>query len=230
MIITGFVLIDKPWNAGLAPWMTHGSPHDPASVAVHLRGARLERKERPMFSVHCEQCGSVLLLGPANIIGVQNTSEGIAVHFRCHAGHRGVWLPSGRSDRPAIPSTAREHASHLATAAGTGGRADALLRRPSDARPPWSAPGASGFESVPSGRPASGTGSAANARRAPGTGGSAARPLWSRRQVRHRVVGLGAIANRIGTRPAGRPSWTAPSWRLRPWRRGNQSCGDSGRR
>jgi hypothetical protein len=54
-----------------------------------------------MFSVYCMQCGSVLLLGPGNIVAVQNTSNGIVVQFQCHAGHQGVWSVGATSDRPA---------------------------------------------------------------------------------------------------------------------------------
>jgi hypothetical protein len=62
-----------------------------------------------MFSVYCKQCGSVLLLGPANIVAVQNTSNGIVVRFQCHAGHQGVWSVGSTSDRPA-PVRQRAHA------------------------------------------------------------------------------------------------------------------------
>jgi RNase P subunit RPR2 len=62
-----------------------------------------------MFSVYCKQCGSVLLLGPANIVAVQNTSNGIVVPFQCHAGHHGVWSVGATSDRPA-PLRQRAHA------------------------------------------------------------------------------------------------------------------------
>jgi hypothetical protein len=67
-----------------------------------------------MFSVYCKQCGSVLLLGPANIVAVQNTSNGIVVHFRCHAGHQGVWSVGAASDHPA-PVRQRAHAPLHAT-------------------------------------------------------------------------------------------------------------------
>lgn len=100
-----------------------------------------------MFSVYCEQCGSVLLLGPANIVSVQNTSQGIVVHFTCHAGHRGVWLASAYSDHPVLPSRAREHAPLFATASATGGWASALPRRPAEARAQSTAPAVSRFGS-----------------------------------------------------------------------------------
>ena len=62
-----------------------------------------------MFSVYCKQCGSALLLGPANIVAVQNTSNGIVVRFQCHRGHQGVWSVGSTSDRPA-PVRQRAHA------------------------------------------------------------------------------------------------------------------------
>jgi hypothetical protein len=73
-----------------------------------------------MFSVYCKQCGSVLLLGPANIVAVQNTSEGIVVHFHCHAGHSGVWSVSAASGRPAA-ARQRAHPPLFATASATSG-------------------------------------------------------------------------------------------------------------
>src|SRR6266704_1487523 len=115
MIITGFVLIDQCWNPGLVHLTAYDSPHDPASIAVHPRGSEARTRRQTMFSVYCKQCGSVLLLGPANIVAVQNSSEGIVVHFQCHAGHRGVWLASARSDRPALHPRSGEHAPHRVT-------------------------------------------------------------------------------------------------------------------
>src|SRR6266542_6166302 len=134
MIITGFVLIDQCWNPGLVHLTAYDSPHDPASIAVHPRGSEARTRRQTMFSAYCKQCGSVLLLGPANIVAIQNSSEGIVVHFQCHAGHRGVWLASAGSDRPALPSTGGEHAPYLVTASPTSGRSAALPRRPSDGR------------------------------------------------------------------------------------------------
>jgi hypothetical protein len=91
-----------------------------------------------MFSVYCKQCGSVLLLGPANIVAVQNISDGIVVHFQCHSGHRGVWLAgarmTGASSDQALLSTGGEHAPHLVTASAAQGPSTALARHPSVAR------------------------------------------------------------------------------------------------
>ena len=81
-----------------------------------------------MFSVYCEQCGSVLLLGPANIVAVQNTSDGIVVRFRCYAGHSGVWSVGANSTSPAL-ARRRAHAPLAATASAAPGGATARPRR-----------------------------------------------------------------------------------------------------
>jgi hypothetical protein len=49
-----------------------------------------------MFSAYCKHCGTVLL-GPANVRSIHNTSSGIVLYFRCNAGHSGVWLTGRRS-------------------------------------------------------------------------------------------------------------------------------------
>ncbi len=81
-----------------------------------------------MFSVYCKQCGSVLLLGPANIVAVQNTSEGIVVRFHCYAGHSGVWSVGANSNSPA-PARRRSHAPLAATASAAPAGATARPRR-----------------------------------------------------------------------------------------------------
>jgi hypothetical protein len=78
--------------------------------------------------VYCKQCGSVLLLGPANIVAVQNTSDGIVVRFRCHAGHSGVWSVGATSDRPAA-ARRRAHAPLAAIASAAPADATARPRR-----------------------------------------------------------------------------------------------------
>src|SRR6266536_2583646 len=139
MIITGFVLIDQCWNPGLVHLTAYDSPHDPASIAVHPRGSEARTRRQTMFSAYCKQCGSVLLLGPANIVAIQNSSEGIVVHFQCHAGHRGVWLASARSDRPALHPRSEEHAPHRVTISATSGRPAGRSRRPGRAPRPGAA-------------------------------------------------------------------------------------------
>ncbi len=193
-----------------------------------------------MFSVYCEQCGSVLLLGPANILAVQNSSEGIVVHFRCHAGHRGVWLASARSDRPVLRSKGGEHAPHLVTASATVGRSAGLRRDPSQGRGSSSTrPGRStgttpGTQPSSSTRPAPGTRSAPEAQ--PLSIGRQARSATPDAQpARRHLPGLDAVASGIEARRHARAlqgstpsSWTR--WTRAPWRRGRQSCGGSGQR
>jgi hypothetical protein len=75
-----------------------------------------------MFSVYCKHCGATLLLGPANIVAIQNKSDGIVVRFRCYRGHEGLWRNAddaarrplvrtgghgATGDSPTAPSTVR---------------------------------------------------------------------------------------------------------------------------
>jgi hypothetical protein len=52
-----------------------------------------------MFSAYCKHCGTVVLLDPTCIRSAHNTSAGMVVYFRCHAGHPGVWLMSRSTSR-----------------------------------------------------------------------------------------------------------------------------------
>jgi hypothetical protein len=52
-----------------------------------------------MFSAYCKHCGTVVLLDPTCIRSVHNTSAGMVVYFRCHAGHSGVRLISRSTSR-----------------------------------------------------------------------------------------------------------------------------------
>ncbi len=49
-----------------------------------------------MFSAYCKHCGTVVLLSPANVRSIHNTSNGIVLYFRCHLEHSGVWQPGRR--------------------------------------------------------------------------------------------------------------------------------------
>lgn len=174
-----------------------------------------------MFSVYCKQCGSLLLLGPANIVAVQNSSEGIAVHYRCHAGHRGIWLPGARRagaspDHPVLRSTAGAHAPHLIVASATSGRPATLPRRPSATRPASSVPAASESAAPPGARLSSA------ARAEAGMGGApSARPSASRQ----RASDTGSVPG-LRTRASARRS----RWTRAPWRRGGPPCGGSAQR
>ncbi len=59
-----------------------------------------------MFSVYCPRHEARVLLGPDAIVAVVSVPDGIAVHWRCTCGHRGVTLTGagrgpGRSRRVA---------------------------------------------------------------------------------------------------------------------------------
>lgn len=52
-----------------------------------------------MYTVHCPEHRADVLLGYSNLIGLENTAEGIVVHWRCYCGTRGHSL-TGRPRRP----------------------------------------------------------------------------------------------------------------------------------
>jgi hypothetical protein len=171
-----------------------------------------------MFSVYCEQCGSVLLLGPANIVAVQNSSEGILVHFRCHAGHRGVWLAGARSGRPVLSVTGGEPAFYLATASATSDRSAGRLHRRPEGLPSTSSRPARGILGGPStgasdAQPARSAGARPDARLAPSR-------LLEQAAIGDEA-GLDAQASRAGT------AASRTRWGRAPWRRSRQSCSGS---
>jgi hypothetical protein len=47
-----------------------------------------------MFSAYCKHCGTAVLLDSGNVRSTHDTSDGVVVYFRCHAGHSGVRLMS----------------------------------------------------------------------------------------------------------------------------------------
>ena len=55
-----------------------------------------------MFSVHCPQHGSEVLLTERRIESLRNTQSGIEVHWVCYCGHRGSLL-TGRRRESLIP-------------------------------------------------------------------------------------------------------------------------------
>ena len=55
-----------------------------------------------MFSVHCPQHGSEVLLPEGNIESLRNTQSGIEVRWVCYCGHRGS-LMTGRRRASFIP-------------------------------------------------------------------------------------------------------------------------------
>jgi hypothetical protein len=87
-----------------------------------------------MFSVYCKHCGTVVLLSPANVRSIHNTSSGIVLYFRCNAGHSGIWL-TGR--RPA--SRVRGAGGQLAARQDTDSslRASSGASKLSNGGPSW---------------------------------------------------------------------------------------------
>jgi len=55
-----------------------------------------------MFSVHCPQHGSEVLLPEGHIESVRNTQSGIEVAWVCYCGHRGS-LMTGRRPGSVVP-------------------------------------------------------------------------------------------------------------------------------
>lgn len=68
-----------------------------------------------MFTVHCAQHGSRVLIFSSGVERVRNTEQGIEVDYRCTCGERGTWR-TGRAQRPA--RTLRLAADGVARAAG----------------------------------------------------------------------------------------------------------------
>lgn len=61
-----------------------------------------------MFAALCPRTGTRSLITPERILGLENTAEGIRVHFVCWCGALGLWV-SGRghdghahTTRPAV--------------------------------------------------------------------------------------------------------------------------------
>lgn len=51
-----------------------------------------------MFEIHCPRHGARVLLGSRSIESIQNTADGIVVHWRCRCGETGT-LVTGRTPR-----------------------------------------------------------------------------------------------------------------------------------
>ena len=49
-----------------------------------------------MFTVYCRRHGARTLIFPSSIDSVENLADGIAVHYHCTCGERGVY----RTGRP----------------------------------------------------------------------------------------------------------------------------------
>jgi hypothetical protein len=55
-----------------------------------------------MFAPYCPVHGSRVLLSLDDIERLEHTSNGIAVHYRCLCGYRGVWNPQRIKTRRTI--------------------------------------------------------------------------------------------------------------------------------
>lgn len=55
-----------------------------------------------MFAVFCPRHRRSVLLSTADIERLENRDDGIAVHFRCTCGYRGLWLTGAAAERRAI--------------------------------------------------------------------------------------------------------------------------------
>ena len=155
-----------------------------------------------MFSVYCKHCGATLLLGPANIVAVQNTPDGIVVRFRCYRGHEGLWRNADdAARRPLVRAGGQSAIGDSAAASST-----ARLTTSDPAHPAHPAPLA---------RPAHATG----------------RPRGPRvRGDRYDLKAPGSStpsedADFDGDSSRGgnwRPEWAR--WSRTPWRRPRQAC------
>jgi hypothetical protein len=62
-------------------------------LAIHGR-----RTVIPMFAVHCPRHGRQVLLGPRSIQSLENTAEGVVLHWECRCGAVGT-VRTGRPHR-----------------------------------------------------------------------------------------------------------------------------------
>lgn len=63
-----------------------------------------------MFSFHCPVHGHPVLLWPRAMTAIENTPDGIHVHFRCSCGFEGVWV-TGRGVREHVRAAGHAHAA-----------------------------------------------------------------------------------------------------------------------
>ncbi len=163
-----------------------------------------------MFSVYCKHCGATLLLGPANILAVENTPDGIVVRFRCYRGHEGLWR------------NADEHARRpLVRTGGTGGagahESDGTHESDGDLA---AAPALGTISLAGAGRPRPTRPAHADAQpRGQHVGTDrldSSTPGWSMRSGQEKLGSPSSDGN------AWRPEWAR--WSRAPWRRPRQTC------
>lgn len=60
-----------------------------------------------MFDVFCPRHGAMVLLSARSLEDLRNTDRGIEVRFRCHCGHRGLWITGRRVMSGELPDVRR---------------------------------------------------------------------------------------------------------------------------
>ena len=67
-----------------------------------------------MFTIHCPQEDTTILLGHRQIRGLENTDEGIVIHWRCYCGATGQLSPTGRASASSGRTAAEQTTSAAA--------------------------------------------------------------------------------------------------------------------
>jgi hypothetical protein len=67
-------------------------------TSLPLAESIIEEEDHVMFSVHCPQHGSEVLLPERRIESLRNTMAGIEVRWVCYCGHRGSFMTGRRRD------------------------------------------------------------------------------------------------------------------------------------
>jgi hypothetical protein len=181
-----------------------------------------------MFSVYCKHCGATLLLGPANILAVQNTSAGIVVRFRCYHGHEGLWRNADdQSRRPLVRTGGHGAGGEVSGVPTTTGLANTTPGGPNvQAGGRGGRPDRPGFQVAgPNTRPGHRNAEAAGrtVRRgnhtAPGDRAGSSGPA---------APDLSDLDDIRSGGNAWRPQWAR--WSRVPWRRPRQACAGTARR
>ena len=66
----------------------------------------MEGKEAPMFTHHCTACGRRELIFPSQVVGLENTDQGIVVRFACWCDAEQTLLTGADVPAPATPAVA----------------------------------------------------------------------------------------------------------------------------
>jgi hypothetical protein len=60
-----------------------------------------------MFDIHCPRHQSAVLLGPRAVEALENTDDGVVMHWRCRCGETGTLVLGRRSESRPVPVPAR---------------------------------------------------------------------------------------------------------------------------